>query len=622
VAVPTWTVEIAFASDPLSTSPTWVDVSSYVLSDGAGPGIRIERGRTSPLDDFRTGRASFRLRNTDRRFDPLHASGPYFGQLLPGRQVRIRSTANAVTVDQFRGFVRGWPQSFDDAGYWAYVDVECYDGLGWLSEARTTTGDGILANAVNNIGSLQLFLRQISGDTWFDASGVSGNFRGSSLSSVSSFIPSAINSDAGRGVAGSPAQSVTGVGWQRTSGAWSVSFWVRTAVDWSSLGALSLVNGFATSPNYDFAVGLDSGGKVRVSSADATNGGYFSGGPILTDARPHHIVITSTGGDPTIYVDGATISASETVTGGTGFAGVAGITRVQPYVAAGDPGDPLVQDVAAWNVALSPAQVAEFYALGVGSIVETTTGRAGRILEDVGWPSAFRDLTGEPRGTCSWVPFNGAQAMNLLRAVEATEQGRLFVSKDGAVTLHHRYYTTEETRGSTIQATFSDDGSDIAYSVGGYDQDVDDVLNAVTVSLVSGSSSESTNSSSITTYGRKSETINTLLPNLDLALNMAQGVVLQRKDVLTRIRPVEPAIELTAANWATVLGLEIGDRIRLEMTPSRTGSQLQQSATVEGVSIEANVSHTRVSFEASPIPSVTWFTVGSSTLGGSHVVAF
>jgi len=62
--------------------------------------------------------------------------------------------------------------------------------------------------------------------------------------------------------------------------------------------------------------------------------------------------------------------------------------------------------------------------------------------------------------------------------------------------------------------------------------------------------------------------------------------------------------------------------VRLEMTPSRTGSQLQQSATVEGVSIEANVSHTRVSFEASPIPSVNWFQVGSSTVGGTHVVAF
>jgi len=112
------------------------------------------------------------------------------------------------------------------------------------------------------------------------------------------------------------------------------------------------------------------------------------------------------------------------------------------------------------------------------------------------------------------------------------------------------------------------------------------------------------------------------LPNLDLALSMAQGVVLQRKDVLTRIQPVEPSIDQTAANWATLLGLEIGDRVRLEMTPSRTGSQLQQSATVEGISIEAHLSHTRASFEASPIPTVSWFVVGTSTVGGTGLIAF
>jgi len=148
------------------------------------------------------------------------------------------------------------------------------------------------------------------------------------------------------------------------------------------------------------------------------------------------------------------------------------------------------------------------------------------------------------------------------------------------------------------------------------------VLNAVTVAIPSGSRSTSTDSTSITAYGRKSETINTLLPDLADALSMAQGVVLQRKDVLTRIRTVRPSISQTDASHAILCGLEIGDRIRLEMTPSGVGSQLQQSATVEGIEIDAHLSHTFWAFDASPIPAVSWFLVESSELDGADVVAF
>jgi hypothetical protein len=611
MAVPTWTVEIAFASDPLGT-PTWVDVSAYVLTDGAGPGIRIERGRTSPLDDFRTGRASFRLLNTDRRYDPLHASGPYFGQLLPGKQVRIRATANAVTTDQFRGFVRGWPQSFDDAGYWAYVDVECYDGLGWLSEARAT-GD-VVAVALSGVS-----YERSAGRFLVETGSLATESYTLNLEAVANVFD-------GRTVA-------------FAGGSNDVSFWFRTGATTAST--------LFSAPGYDSTAGaatsnyvkLTSAGLLEVSTHTVISSPYTVLGRVertttaWNDGLWHHVAIGQGSSEFDIYIDGrrqptTVITASRA----DGIDLNLNLNRCGALATQAANGNVTfsefllgsVMDAISFDTpgTLTATIASDLYRVGVGTFTETTTARAGRILDAVGWPSAWRDLTTEPYGTCTTPPFNGAQAMNLLRDVERTEQGRLFAAKDGDITLQHRYFTTEETRGNTIQATFSDDGSDITYQAGGYDQDVDDVLNAVTVSLASVASSESTNSTSITAYGRKSDTINTLLPNLDLALSMAQGVVLQRKDVLTRIRPVEPSIDQTAANWSTLLGLEIGDHVRLEMTPSRTGSQLQQSATVEGISIEAHLSHTRASFEAAPIPAVNWFQVGSSEVGGTHVVAF
>jgi hypothetical protein len=594
-----------------------VDVSAYVLDE---QGIQISRGRSSSLDDFRTGVASFSLLNTDRRFDPLNASGPYFGNLLPGKQVRIRATANSVTVDQFRGFIKGWPQSFAEGGKLARVDVECYDGLGWLSEARTSPGDLVLPYARDTIGSLQMFLRTLTGDReYLDVTGNYQSYRGvvylpgikpqpSATTSMSVGMQSdAINFDPTQGVENA-------AGWSRISGAWSLSLWFRT----ESVGP-EIINWVDATDTYTSSLSVLSGNQIVFSSVEGafTIGGRVSTNNAVDVTAPTHVVVTCSGSaDPIMYVNGVAASVTYTVDYGARVGRVCGVRSVGYTDAV------TVQDVAAWNVQLSAAQVLELYQRSAANRSDTTTVRAGAILDDVGWPSAWRDLTTEPRGSCFNYPFSGTQASNLLTEVERTEQGRLFVAKDGDITLLHRYWTTEETRGNTIQATFSDDGADIPYSTGGYDQAVDDVLNDVTVATAAGAQSNGSNSTSITNYGRKSETINTLLPTSELALNMAQGVVVQRKDVTTRLGTVQAAISQTDANWQTLCGLEIGDRVRLEMTPSGTGSQFQQSAIVEGIQVDAHVSWTAFMFEAAPLPAAAWFTCDSSLLDGAHVVAF
>ena len=86
MAYPAAVVEIAFDDGPYVVSPTWTDVTAYVRE------LTIDRGVNDDWNLVASGSATVVLSNRDRRFDPFYTSGPYYGKLLPRRQIRIRAT--------------------------------------------------------------------------------------------------------------------------------------------------------------------------------------------------------------------------------------------------------------------------------------------------------------------------------------------------------------------------------------------------------------------------------------------------------------------------------------------------------------------------------------------------
>ena len=126
---PTAVVEIAFTDGPYVVSPTWTDVTSYVRE------MQISRGVSDDWQLVADGLATVVLSNRDRRFDPFNASGPYYGNLLPRRQIRIRATYSGTTYDVFRGFISGWPPEWTDAGYDSTVTLSCFDALQLLGSS-------------------------------------------------------------------------------------------------------------------------------------------------------------------------------------------------------------------------------------------------------------------------------------------------------------------------------------------------------------------------------------------------------------------------------------------------------------------------------------------------------
>lgn len=125
--LPTLTIEVAFGSDPFATPQTWTKVTAYAEA------FSTRSGRRSELDKFAAGTANVSLDNADRRFDPTHATGPYYPNVVPMRRVRITADHDAVNYPIFVGFIEDWPQSYALNGRVEPVDLTATDVLGALA---------------------------------------------------------------------------------------------------------------------------------------------------------------------------------------------------------------------------------------------------------------------------------------------------------------------------------------------------------------------------------------------------------------------------------------------------------------------------------------------------------
>lgn len=83
-----------------------IDVTEKVTN------FQITRGKSRQLDRYPAGKANIRLDNSDRSFDPLFTSGPYAGQILPRRDVRI-STNDII---QYSGVIDDWNLDYSPNG--------------------------------------------------------------------------------------------------------------------------------------------------------------------------------------------------------------------------------------------------------------------------------------------------------------------------------------------------------------------------------------------------------------------------------------------------------------------------------------------------------------------------
>lgn len=91
---------------------------------------QIRRGKSQALDRIDAGLLSITLDNSDREFDPLYPDGPFFGQLIPRRSVRV--TSNGLPV--FLGFIEDFDIQYQP-GFQSTVRIDAADALSVLTNA-------------------------------------------------------------------------------------------------------------------------------------------------------------------------------------------------------------------------------------------------------------------------------------------------------------------------------------------------------------------------------------------------------------------------------------------------------------------------------------------------------
>ncbi len=94
------------------------DVTSKVRS------VSIQRGKNRQLDQYDQGLANVVFNNNDRTFDPEYPDSPYYGQIIPKRQIRISSGG----VVQFFGLIDDWNLTYEPNGD-SIVSAACSDAI-------------------------------------------------------------------------------------------------------------------------------------------------------------------------------------------------------------------------------------------------------------------------------------------------------------------------------------------------------------------------------------------------------------------------------------------------------------------------------------------------------------
>jgi hypothetical protein len=101
----------------------------YDISDRL-KNVSTRRGKSQALDRIDAGITSITLDNSDRTFDPLYSEGPFFGALVPRREIRI----TADTVPVFYGFVEDFDLEYQP-GNRATARIDVADAFSTLANS-------------------------------------------------------------------------------------------------------------------------------------------------------------------------------------------------------------------------------------------------------------------------------------------------------------------------------------------------------------------------------------------------------------------------------------------------------------------------------------------------------
>jgi hypothetical protein len=234
------------------------------------------------------------------------------------------------------------------------------------------------------------------------------------------------------------------------------------------------------------------------------------------------------------------------------------------------------------------------------------------------YPSALYSVSGSTVGTVSAITDDGAQLNNELQLLSDSEGGELYVSRSGILTMTTRYAFTVG-RSFTSQATFGTGGIGIETQAR-YRLDADNVRNKVTTSFAGHTQINASNTTSIAAYGTASMDLSTQLSTVADATNLANVIAGIGQLPHVVIDPLVVNPEATTANWTTILGLDLMDRITVSI-PQKVGSTLTQEQLIQQIEHTITPSQWTTRITGSQ-RYAAYFKIDSSSINGDDVIVY
>jgi len=610
MAWPTPKVSIAFNDGPYVASPTWTDITSYVYS------ANVSRGRSDDYSPF-IGTAQVVLNNDSRLFDPFYTSGTYYGKLLPRRQIKIEGISNSVTYSVFRGYVDGFPASWDQAGLNATTTLSCFDAISLISAellpdyvydyTKSLTpnnywrmNDPLGSTTITDVGEKPVTLSQ------YTAGG-----EVNTIASTNSLAPSLLSKAANfNGANYRYSQATAPVASSAT-----ISFWASYSGNING-GYVIIQN--STLPNtgtskLDFqyqTVGTGIGAQARYTALGP--GQKVTVSNDYGNSNSHHYAFTWTqgGGLQNIYIDGVVQS---TTSSGTFYSG-------SPYPLPVDYVEVTgltIQDWATFPSLLTADQINNLYIYGAGMITETSAARMTRLLGYTSLDASLKSVTASPVATVSQISPPNSNLVAEMQIVNNSENGDLYVTRAGVVKFTDRNYVYTNTSSNTSQATFAAGSIPFEPSVQ-INYDAQAIRNDITVTFAGGGQTSTTNASSVTAYGTNAMNIQTQLSTQAQAVTLAAYEATVNGQLLTNISPLSVGVTAVTANWTTLLQLDLLDRYTLTVQPP-SGNSISQTELINRIEHRIVPGQWQMTVDGSA-RYTAWFILDKSTLNGTDLL--
>ncbi len=95
----------------------------------------IGRGKSRDLDRYNSGTLTVELNNEDRVFDPLYTGSPFYPQVVPRKEIRVKTD----NITQFVGVIDDWNFAYEPGGQ-SRAEIQATDDFTFLARQLLTPG--------------------------------------------------------------------------------------------------------------------------------------------------------------------------------------------------------------------------------------------------------------------------------------------------------------------------------------------------------------------------------------------------------------------------------------------------------------------------------------------------